>query len=757
MFDYLIELFTRNFMFNKISFFIILIVLSGLCLSTESFAGSRKKKKKKVTKTEQLQPWEIDTLIVPIPINRQLFTGNVLQQIKIADLKDGSVDTLIELEDTVVSHLVTDALLKESLLVMYHIENLPETPHQTKIRYHRALEGLLKRLNSRSLTLENANYINKSIQNFEALVLAREQNAVMDFVKENANVYSLDNAELLSEYPEAKAYLFEAIGKAKPEMMIKRLPEFAKEAYADPIIAAAAKIVPGTILTYATSTSALSAAVRRNKDPLVQTIVRIATESSKPLRALPFLTEIHNKQKTVKQVDAITAKPDDYFRALVQLKIKGNNISEKAITQELNLRGLEYVREVNRLHDYGAAVRFKSLVGFGSEELYFMMIGSQNEIYTSSYIWMFDRMMEKMKPLSGDEFLKKINMDHFRTFIRMSAGYNKLPAFMKSMTEENQTALMTDFVANLEQGAFDELEDAVDVADAYGSITDAQLLTFLQSEIKKNYERTYNANNSESTKGVIVYGLLGTIFSNANNADDLGSQLSIIPPITYLPRKALLNSKGEIVVQSFFYGDDDGKMSMESFKSNFSGKNWKQTANNGQWITYTSTSKSPIVVYANLPLTEPKDEAAQKALQNHLTKNEIYPHFVIHRGHSYHLEGSLANLTPDVKVVMLGSCGGYHNLAQVLDKSPDAHIISSKQVGSMKINDPMIRAMFDQLQQGKDINWVTLWTDLQKYFNGRSAQEKDLFSDYVPPHKNLGAIFIKAYRKMLLEKELEEA
>ena len=36
-----------------------------------------------------------------------------------------------------------------------------------------------------------------------------------------------------------------------------------------------------------------------------------------------------------------------------------------------------------------------------------------------------------------------------------------------------------------------------------------------------------------------------------------------------------------------------------------------------------------------------------------------------------------------------------------------------------------------------------MWTDLGKLFKGES---KELFDDYVPPYKNLGAIFIKAYR-----------
>ncbi len=742
---------------KKFALVLLLIASLSLVFSVDASAQRKKKKKKKNTeKVEKLEPWEIDTLITPIPINRQLFTGNVEKQVKKADMKDGAADGLIEVEDKQVSQTVTQALLKDAPHIMVHIENLPNTPSQRKIEYHRALENMMRRLNAKTLTPDNANYIKKSVANFEELMLAREQNKVMDFVKQNDNIYTLDNSELLNDNPEAKAYVFESVGKAKPEVMIKRLPEFAKESYADPIIAAAARVVPGTILTYATSTSALNTAVRRNKDPLVQTIVRIATESRTPLKALPFLNDIYNKKRTIREVDAITSNPKEYYKALVQLKIDNynSNITDQAIDKELNLRGLEFVREVNRLHDSPAPVRFKSLMDFGAEDLYFMMIGSQDEIYTSSFTWMFDRMMEKMKPMTGDQLLDKLHKNRFRTFIRMAAGYNKLSPFLMSMDESKKNDLMREFVANLEKGPEDDLEDAVDVADAFGSITDPKLIDFLKEEIKSNYERTYKANNKESEKGVIVYGLLSTIFNNADNSSELSGQLSVIPPITYVPYSSLTNAKGEVIVQAFFYGDEDGRASFASFKSNFPSGKWKSTANKS-WITYTSTGEHPVVVYANLPLEEPKDEEAQRALQAYLEEKAIVPTMVIHRGHSYHVDGSLANLTPEVKVVMLGSCGGYHNLAKVLDKAPDANIISSKQVGSMSVNEPIIRNMFDQLLEGKDINWITSWADLGKYFSTRNAQEKDLFSDYVPPNRNLGAIFIKAYRKMAMSNESE--
>ncbi len=733
---------------NKLA--IPLLIASGLTLTANTSVFAQKKK---VIKEEKPAPqlWEIDTLINPIPTNRAMFTDKVKAQVKKADMKDGAADNIIELEDTAVSRIVTEALLVKAPKIMIHIENM-DIPHQTKIQYHRALENTLRRLNNRSLLAEDAIYIRKALDNFEELVLARQNGSIDSYVKANDNIYTLDNSELLNDHPELKALVFESVGKAKPEMMIKRLPEFATESYADPVITAAARVLPGTILTYAISKSQLGAAVRRNKDPFVKTIVSIADQSKSPLKVLPFVDEIFQGKKTIAEVDGITADPKLYFQALVALKLQGNSTADKAIEDEINYRGLQFVRVVNELHDSPAPIRFKSLQDFTADDLYFMMIGSQDEIYTSSFIWMFDRMLEKMAPLSGDQFLDKVHKNHFRTFIRMSAGYNKLSDFLASMDEQHKADLMKEFVSNLEKGPMDDLEDAVDVADAFGSLTDPKLIAFLKEEVRTNYERKVNE------KGVIVYALLYTIFNSAENSAQLSQEVSdLLPPITYVPQSALKDDKGQIVQQVFFYGDKDGMGAYNGYLNQFRNNKWK--IEQGQyWSTITSTGTNPIQIYVNKPLPEEAEENdvfAQTKLQAYLDENGFHPSIIIHRGHSYYLPTTLEHLTESCKIVVLGSCGGYHNLAKVLNASPDANIISSKQVGAYSVNTPILNALNDILLSGNDVNWITMWQDLSKYFAGKGASLNDLFSDYVPPNKNLGAIFIKAYRKQafLLEQQ----
>jgi hypothetical protein len=316
------------------------------------------------------------------------------------------------------------------------------------------------------------------------------------------------------------------------------------------------------------------------------------------------------------------------------------------------------------------------------------------------------------------------------------------------MEPENANYLMKKYVSSLEKT--EDLEDAVDVANSFGSIRDPKLLQFLREEVKKNYVFVSRKNDR---RGKVIYELLSSLFetesgkeTDSAKATDMASKLSL-PPINYVNFAGLVSDSGRIYQQVFFYGDKDGQESYASFMTSFGGGDWK--VSRGQyWTTITSLKGKPITIFANLPLDEPEDKTAIEKLSEFLDEKDIHPTVFIHRGHSYHVSTTMDNLQSSAKIVVLGSCGGYHNLAKVLEKSPDAHIISSKQVGTRFVNEPIIRTLEDVIRSGKNVDWVNMWAVLSKRFAG-DARNRELFSDYVPPHKNLGAIFIKAYKQIM--------
>ncbi len=136
----------------------------------------------------------------------------------------------------------------------------------------------------------------------------------------------------------------------------------------------------------------------------------------------------------------------------------------------------------------------------------------------------------------------------------MAANYNTLDDFLKRMNKGNAEILMRSFADGLESTG--NLEDAVDVADSYASISDGHLRKLILDEIEVNLnQQTKDLNR----RGVAIYDLLNTIFLSLDSSSkiDLSAKFGI-PPIYSVRNSALKDSSGKIIVQQFFFGDKDG-------------------------------------------------------------------------------------------------------------------------------------------------------------------------------------------------------
>lgn len=704
-------------------------------------------------KREKKDPYTSSELWEPVPIRRQLAHDKIDKIQRAADEFDGKIDGVIRLEGQEEgSQLLSNALINQVDHIQIVIENLP-LDHFVKLRYLGLLETVIK-----NITYELANktvvpeLYRNIVSNYEFIFRRQLDNeSIVELIQSNfSRSYDILRPMFKTDTPAVSA-VFTGMVKEYPEEMFQRLPEMASFPAAEDLMAYLAARKPNLILTYATSTAMERSIVRRTKDPLVRKIVEIADKATTPLRAIVYLDDLMKGEMSMVQVNQITAVPELYYKSLVKQRLKTAVLTRRILERESKLQALEYVRTMNELHDSPDPVRFKCIENLSPEEMYFLMVLCSDEIYTSTFVGTFNRMLVKMAPRKGDVFLDGLNMDKFRTFIRMCAGYNKLDEFIATIDPQNRNTLMARFVNHIDKNAETDLEDAVDVADSFGSINDPSVLEYLLGEVKSNYERTYLENNK---RGLIIYFLLHTLCTSVLNPEESSDHLQerlMVPPITMVNYKNLQGDDGSVVEQVFFYGDEDGKNSYSSFLSNFKPDEWT-IVKNDKWIKLTSTKGKPFSIYANLPLEEPLDEEAQKSLCAFLDQSNIKPSIIVHRGHSYHLSTTIERLTPSNRIIILGSCGGYHNLSTILGHSEDAHIISSKQTGSMRITDPILRAVHQLVLSGRDINWIDLWNGLMPTMN--TPQLQDLFNDYVPPHKNMGALFIKAFKIQMQENGL---
>ena len=702
---------------------------------------------------------------------RMLWHDNVDKEQRRLMALDGKADDSINLShDQSINLQISDALIRQVDELQEGIELDSVLPAQGKIKYLRSLETMLKGFNN--------NFHNKG---FPPAIAPGLVNAFGQAMELDRGGLSIEPVIEASEYWTAKILVdcfllpSENIGvrpsraivirkycELNPDEILSILAPTPDLPFADSLIIVAGHRNPKKLYDYAAARTLLAERIGKSPDSLVRAVARIANSRSGQLY-FPFLDNLIHGRLTIAQINKVKDDGLKYYRLLVQTRmeyarrllppLRDTALEMEALTAMLATKGRDiFVREINALHTQpNPAIRFKILDGLRPEELYYIIVLSEDEIYTSSYLGVYDRIFQRMGSPRGDSLIMQLHGDYFRKFIKMAAAYNKLDHFLGTMDKENAGTMMKAFTIGLERAGE---EDAVDVADSYSSIFERNtaLATFVLSEVKWNLKRNLLRNNH---KGRIIYHLLQTLFESADttNKVDLSASLGIAP-VYSVAFNALADDSGRVIQQAFFYGDEDkdGQKSFANFMAMFLKKpDWKVTENpSREWVTISSTRGKPIWIFANKPLFGPDDpdDKAQHHLDDYLYDRKLRPSIYIHRGHSYHVRYTLKQIESSAKIVVLGSCGGYNNLSEVLSISEDAHIISSKQVGTLAINEPILQVINNNLLEGKDIEWIPIWKEISTRFQ-KDALAKERFDDYIPPYKNLGAIFIKAYRKAI--------
>jgi hypothetical protein len=692
-----------------------------------------------------------------VPLMRQIFHNNIDKAQNTLLAADGSQDVLFTpTKDEQTNNKLTSELVSTIDNMQIDIELNSSLDNTNKIKYLRGISEMLNAFyagfRGKSIKGQLLTELVKAYK--DAMQLERFGSSISPVVYRN----EMEIGEIIVKlYPfeknaglkESRDHLVLKNMQRNPSKLMQILTKYPNVPFADSVITAVAHRDQEEIYTYASAGNVLSRKILNSKDSLVKIIGRLATMRTGRLY-FPFLNDIYSGKLTFDEIGAAMEDEEKYYKLLVKTQISyagrlANNeplLVHESLTKKLQQKTIEvYVNEINGLHDAPDNVRFKKIESLQPEELYYVAVMGADQIYTSSYLGVYRRIFQKLKSGSpADTMLHLVNYDHFKKWIKLAAGYNTLDDFLKKMDSASATQLMRNFVTGLDRN--NTLEDAVDVADSYASISNTSLRNFILNEVQSNQAaaRTERARN--------IYSLLNTIFLSIDSTNKIDITATLgIQPVHFVPGPILKDTSGRVVIQQYFYGDKDGMGVYGSFMRQFRNSNWK-IIDKPNWIEVVSLKGSKVTIYANKPLDEDQDldAKAQAALNEYLYQNNINPTVVIHRGHSYYVKYTIEQLAPSARVVLLGSCGGYHNLNDVLKISPEAHIISSKQIGSGLINGPMITLIAENLRQGKDLNWMQLWKTLEATF--QDVTRKERFEDYVPPHKNLGAIFIVAYTKL---------
>ncbi len=663
---------------------------------------------------------------------------------------------------TVLNSSIKTALQKFTINDVNSLQNnlqfLATAPRDKRVKGIRSLSYFMKelhqQLNEKKINqFEIPGIIRKYKQTLNDLLARLNENAV----DRNFKNLNWSSCQLLAntfwEFAEKKQMTDMSAYKRvieTPEHAFSFLESTPDFSYRDSLIIFMTTNYPEIVLSYVQkNNNDITNIIRGQKNIYVQQLLSFSSNSLAPELA-PFTAQIANNELTIDSILIKRKKVNDYFQLLVNTAMSNEQKSEQgddpefqtALFNALSQKSLDfYVKKINDLHTSTDAVRFQSVQSLRPQDLYYIIVSADEEMYTSTYLGLYKRLLGRFKDQSTDSILSLVHNDKFRKFMRIAATYNTLSDFLHHMSPEKSGQLIHSFISHIDNDNEDEaIANASDIADAFITLSkDSVFNAAVKQELDEGLKSSKKNNLYQSAR---LYAVLHQVYEIVNN-DDPGTLSDSYKSLSF----SSLKNEGVIPELVLFYGDEDGKSSYNSFMNLFKDKSKWSINSNDSWVTISSLEGEPVKIYANLPLNtdDEKDIAAQQALKEYLQQQSIQPSILIHRGHSYHLFNTLKYLDPSVKLAILGSCGGYKNMKKIMELNPDVHIIASKQVGSMAVNDPLLNHLNNDLSQGKDLDWTAFWEELNEAFKNEPLALK-LFEEYIPPYKNVSSYVIRLYK-----------
>ena len=441
-----------------------------------------------------------DTVIVPI--QRQLFHERIQEEQKQLDKADGKLDGLIKVSaNAEINAIVTDVMFKKIKTLEDSIElNNKIFNQKEKVHYLDYLANLVKAFRTGWKSKQfNPVFASLLVGSFEKVM-----NANIDSISMAPEIELLpyETAKIIAEifkdnvgFVAGKKIVFLKFSTLYPEKILQNIEPYINEPFADSLVELCCRRNPSAIYSASQAPgTAIGKLIHRNTSPLIKTVIEIS-KTPNALLYFPFLDDILSGRKTVDSIKKIIGDGEigydsvGYFKLLVQTEIeyfkrmvspiKDTPIAmfgSNGLREVLQNKAIQhFIKPINELHERPENIRMKAVEPLSPTDLYYMIVMGETEIYTSSYKHSFNRLLQRLGKKSGtDSLLLNVHFDYFKKFIKMAANFNKLDEFLKQMPASRSQMLMKAFIANLDNTG--NLEDAVDVADSYSSITD-----------KKNY------------------------------------------------------------------------------------------------------------------------------------------------------------------------------------------------------------------------------------------------------------------------------
>ena len=566
--------------------------------------------------------------------------------------------------------------------------------------------------------------------------------------------------------PEAqqKAFLM-AVAKNNPQVAVRDYERYRDLPFATELFESAVLLAPDEAVAVATGTSEAARVVRetleassRREITVLSNLLRDSSLDEVSRMRLALFVPLVSDAQLAKLHSRVT-EDHTYFASLVDQQLRTpSRLLERALEMHAQT-ALISVRD-------GGAYERKQLNAYSARDLYFLLVYGRTEATgrTDKNVFVFDIVFDdalrpKLKGKPASKLLAEVRYAGLRHFLALAAGRDRLASFWKLAGPDTVAAdLLARTVRNLD-AAKNPLEQAVAAAEVLDTLRSPARLKPLARIIRLEHGRLKAAGDRRNQT---LYGMLAVRFARNNpkldpELDKLArTYAGYVQETRVLEQSELFRNQVD-VQRHFFWNDSDGVESFESFIDTYGTDPRWHIEKKSEYVHLSASGARgrKIEIYANVPvdLLAPGNRhralevnARQEKISRILADRKLEPLVLVHRGHSYHLEKTLPYLSHSARLVYLGSCNGMDKMAAVAERASSAQIIATRGVGTMKVNDPTLKAINDELLASGRLQWASFWPVLAR----RVGVTNDDFREYIPPHQNAAASLLGAYFEFLL-------
>lgn len=540
-----------------------------------------------------------------------------------------------------------------------------------------------------------------------------------------------------------------------PQDAVENLHTYLTEPWGRQLFAEAALRVPQWTIRLAVSTSRQGQAVAQalQDDPATAVLADIVAspyERDLKVRMAVFLDDLAGGHTSLAELAHLCSDERGYFRTLIAMQRAQPD--HPGVAMALTTQATELIDPLNRQFEQPPWQRFRTVEGMSAEELSILLAYAADDLYTSSARGLFTRLFARMQQeqLTGEELLTRMQALRSLTFLKLAAALNRLEAFLATIPSKAQRqALLTRLVRPLPAGESAALKRALTITEVLAARLDPDSLHALSEALVTAYQQAESALHRQH---IVIYGLLATLLSQRH---DTGLHTPLLETLAARYRRhfadftgipeAQLFAHGEHVQRYFFYEDPDGQQSFHSFLARYVHDPQWQIHDHPGYVAITAQQAGRrVTIYANTP----DDEGAGGSATLDAILQQHQPAVVVHRGHSIHVQHTLKRIPASARIVFLGNCGSSGQLSAVLQRAPQAHLLATRGIGSLSVNDPLLKTLNTTILQEQNVVWKNLWEQLTPLF-----VHNPIFEDYIPPHQNATLHFLQAYRQVMTAEE----